>query len=304
MVTPRQLKELYDQGENISSLLRKESLSNKNTEEIIEISYDLQSGSYISSLDDKEMAFLKRKYAAEVTRIILSLCPPSSVLEAGVGEATTLAEVVNSFPLENLTDFYGFDLCWSRVAHAQAFLEKNVAKHVTLCTGSLFQIPFSNDSIDVVYTSHSIEPNGGSEIPILKELYRVARKFIILLEPGYEFASNESKKRMIQHGYCRDLKLTIESLGWKVLKHDLFPYSINPLNPTAITIIQKETIPMHSSYEHVLACPKFKTPLTKIGDALFSPEGLCVYPILGGVPCLRAENSVIASHFPKIMMDR
>ena len=43
--TARQLKELYEQGRNISAFLRTEMGVAYNTPEIIEISYDLQTGS-------------------------------------------------------------------------------------------------------------------------------------------------------------------------------------------------------------------------------------------------------------------
>lgn len=299
MITPRQIKELYLKGENISSLLRSANTITRNTEENIEISYDLQSGSYVEAMKDLRMAAHKKEYASEIAQVILNLCQPCSVLEAGVGEATTLSGVIESFPKSQSVDFYGFDLCWSRIAHAKKFLAEHA--NVTLCTGSLFEIPFATDSIDIVYTSHSIEPNGGSEIPILKELYRVASKYLILLEPGYEFASDEGKKRMVKHRYCCGLQEAISSLGWTVVKHSLFPYVANPLNPTAITIIKKEGFGQsNGQQDQVLACPKFKKSLIKMGDVFFSEEGLCVYPVLAGIPCLRSENAIIASHYPEV----
>jgi hypothetical protein len=169
----------------------------------------------------------------------------------------------------------------------------------TLCTGDLFHIPFADNSIDVVYTSHSIEPNGGHEKPILQELFRVSRKFLILLEPGYEFANDEARQRMDSHGYCKNLRSIAESLGYAVLKHNLFSFTSNPLNPTAITIIKKDDNSIPPSC--ILACPKFKTPLEEIGHMLFSPEALVVYPIVGGIPCLRIENGIFASKYKEVM---
>src|SRR5688500_19437195 len=52
MITPRELKELYEQGQNISTILRGEAQVPYNTEEVIELSYVLQTGSYIAALDD------------------------------------------------------------------------------------------------------------------------------------------------------------------------------------------------------------------------------------------------------------
>ena len=164
--------------------------------------------------------------------------------------------------------------------------------------GNLLHIPFADDSIDVVYISYSIEPNRGREEAILSELYRITRRVLILLEPGYELADDEARRRMDFHGYCRDLQGNAASLGYRVLVHKLFPFTSNPLNPTALTVIRKdEDTPVLS---HVLADPKFRTPLHETGGMLFSPEALAVYPILGGIPCLRIENGILASRYSEL----
>ena len=226
MTTPRQLKELYKQGTNISAFLRDEMGVENNTPEIIEVSYDLQTGSYVAAMESETTAKHKQEYSKEIADTILSLCQPQSVLEAGVGEATTLSGVLEH--LGNDVSSYGFDLSWSRVAYADKWLAGKGFADTVLCSGDLFHIPFLDNSVDVVYTSHSIEPNGGSEKPILQELYRVANKYLILLEPGYELANDQARQRMESHGYCRNLVKHSESLGYDVMKHELFPYVMNP----------------------------------------------------------------------------
>lgn len=297
MSTPRELQELYKQGKNITQLLRDEQGLQYNTAEVIEIAYDLQTGSYIAAMKNADMERQKRDYTSEIAKTILSLCNPTSILEAGVGEATTFFGVVKNLDAD--IRCYGFDLSWSRVAYAKRWLKSKGVSNPTLCTGDLFHIPYADNSIDIVYTSHSIEPNGRNERPILQELFRVTRKFLILLEPGYELANDEAKRRMDSHGYCKNLKGIAESLGYDVLKHDLFPFASNPLNPTAITIIKKGDAAIRPS--HVLACPKFNTPLEEIGGMLFSPEALVVYPIVRGIPCLRIENGIFASKYKEVM---
>lgn len=296
MTTPKQLKSLYEQGENISAFLRNEQNLKHNTREIIEISYDLQTGSYTSAMKKKTIATHKEEYSREIAKTILSLCNPASILEAGVGEATTLSGVLKN--LGNETDSYGFDLSWSRVAYAGKWLHSNGLNKTVLCTGDLFNIPFLDNSIDVVYTSHSIEPNGGNEEQILKELFRITKKFLILLEPGYELANDEARQRMTSHGYCKNLKGISESLGYEVIEFKLFSFTVNPSNPTALTIIRKKS--NSELFSDVFACPQFKTPVKKIEGMLFSPEALCVYPIIGGIPCLRIENGIIASKFEEV----
>jgi len=293
MLTAQKLKILFDQGENISAILRKEIGVDKNTREIIEIAYDLQSGSYVSAMNDPSMRAHKNEYTQEITKVIRAYCDPKSILEAGVGEATTFAGVIGA--LNSNVASYGFDLSWSRIAVARRYLKSQGIINATLCTGDLLNMPFFDDSIDVVYTSHSIEPNGGREDVILRELYRVAKKYLILLEPGYELASTEARHRMDSHGYCKDLSGHALRLGYEVLEHRLFSCCANPMNPTAVTIIKKKA-GIHKE-TGVLACPRHKSILKKIEGSFFSPEALMVYPIVGGIPCLRIENGIFASQF-------
>jgi len=296
MTTPRELKSLYETGENITAYMRQEKGTDCNSEEIIEIAYDLQAGTYTDVMRDVAVAQHKKEYAEQIAVTILAYCKPTSIMEAGVGEATTLSGV-----LERLgpgTNGYGFDLSWSRVAYARRWLQQHSMSSV-LCTGSLFNIPFASNSIDVVYTSHSIEPNGGNEQPILRELFRVAGKFLILFEPGYELANAEARQRMASHGYCRNLKGIADALGYEVVEHKLLCVTSNPLNPTAVIVIRKNEDPNPRS--DVLVCPKYKTMLQEIGGMLFSPEALVVYPIVDGIPCLRVENGIVAGRYPEIV---
>lgn len=294
MMTPRQLQQLYNQGINITQKMREDAGLEQNTDEIIELAYELQTGSYIQAMERPEICRIKQEYSYELAKTITGLCQPASILEAGVGEGTALSGVLKHLPSD--TRSYGFDLSWSRTVYARQWLERNrKTSSTTLFTGNLLSIPMADESVDVVYTSHSIEPNGGKEAHCIRELFRVARKYVILLEPGYELASKEAQSRMDMHGYCRDLKGTAERMGRKIVHHGLFPVSANPLNPTAVTIIEK--LPSNDVPEEVLVCPKFKTPLERLGEMFYSPEALSVYPILLGIPCLQIENAIFACKF-------
>jgi len=295
--SPRELMQYYKNGGNVSDLIRREKGINYNTKEIIEISYDLQTGSYIDMMSNPDMIAHKNKYTQEIAKTILSLCKPESILEAGIGEGTTFSGVLEKLNTE--PNSYGFDLSWSRLAYARKWLKQHCNFDTNICSGDLYNIPFMDNSIDIVYTSHSIEPNGGNEEPIIKELFRITRKFLILLEPAYELANREARMRMESHGYCKNLHKTCKSLGYKVIEHGLFPFCSNPLNPTGVTIIQKEV--KGRSGNDVFACPSTKTPLIKTEEAFFSKEALVAYPVLAGIPCLRIENGIIASKYEEIL---
>jgi hypothetical protein len=109
--------------------------------------------------------------------------------------------------------------------------------------GDLFRIPLADNSIDVIYTSHSLEPNVGREALAINELLRVARKVVVLVEPLYELAPENAKKRMAEHGYVRGLKTTAEKLGANVVEYGLLDICSNPLNPSGVVLIVKPNPP-------------------------------------------------------------
>lgn len=297
LILPQQLKSIYERGENISDFLNNQIKLDKNIEEAIELSYDLQAGAYSKGMDNPDYRRFKTVYSAEIAKMILALCTPSSVVEAGVGEATTLSGVMKSINKKD-TAYYGFDLSWSRLAFAQQHLQNmNLNTSCTLFTGSLFNIPLESDSIDVVYTSHSIEPNKGNERAILSELYRIVKKYLVILEPAYELASEAAKKRMDRFGYCRGILENCNSLKYNVLKHELFPFSANPLNPTGITIISKKNARKSSVNNEIFRCPRYGTPLKRVGMVMYSNESMFAYPIIKEIPCLRPQNGIFASKF-------
>lgn len=167
----------------------------------------------------------------------------------------------------------------------------------TLFVADLFEIPLEDNSVDVVYTSHSLEPNGGREEAAIKELMRIARKAVVLIEPIYELADEQGKKRMKDHGYVRGLKDTAEKLGAKVVDHRLLDYTGNPLNPSGVVLIEKNIADELASSGLRWRCPLTHTQLLADNAGYYSPETGVVFPVIGGIPLLQASNAIVASAF-------
>jgi ubiquinone/menaquinone biosynthesis C-methylase UbiE/uncharacterized protein YbaR (Trm112 family) len=288
----KKIKGIFDAGGNVMEYLRSTNNDNKNSIEAIKISYDLQAGTYIQSY--KNNIEFNRLYTSAVASIIEKLGSHQSILEAGVGEATTLANVVEKMTVKP-NKSCGFDISWSRINFARKFAESKGMNSGWLFIGDLFRIPLADNSIDIVYTSHSIEPNGGREEEALRELYRISSRYLVLLEPAYELASDEAKARMEHHGYVRGLKQTAEKLGYKIVEYRLFDHIINPLNPTGLLIIEKNA--SANEAETTFACPVTGGKLAKELDCYYATESLLAYPIIGGIPCLLPENAILASGF-------
>lgn len=285
------IKEIYNNNENIIAHLKKVNKSEENSLEDILISYDFQAGTYTKGY--KENPDNKNLYCTHLAKVIDNLNVKGSILEVGVGEATTMGVMLSKL-ISRPKNAYGFDLSWSRIKYAKTFLDELKIKNVELFTGDLFNMPLKDGSIDIVYTSHSVEPNGGREEEALRELYRVTNKYLVLLEPSYELAAEEAKNRMKQHGYVTKLYETAKRLGYNIIEHRLFEVSANPLNPTGLIIIKKEGT---EQVVNPICCPVTKTDFVLKDNAYYSPESLLAYPIIGGIPCLLEQNAIVATKF-------
>jgi ubiquinone/menaquinone biosynthesis C-methylase UbiE len=289
------LREAFFRGENVMEYARTTFGESANTPLITLLAYDLQAGSYIrSARNDPQYRQLWCRQIASLLEPFV--CSQSSLLEVGCGEATTLSGVINALPTLP-REAFGFDISWSRCAHGNLWLRENNVS-AQLFVADLFNIPLADASIDVVYTAHSLEPNGGREKEAIIELLRIARKAVVLIEPAFDFASDQARQRMIMHGYVRNLKSAAESLGSNILEYRPLKVYGNPLNPSCVLSILKDDSEI--SPHHLWRCPITHSTIYPKPDAFVATDAGLIYPVLRNIPLLRAEHSVVASAFSSL----
>lgn len=206
-----------------------------------------------------------------------------------------MAQVFHEIPDALVSSIYGFDISWSRIKYAQKMLDMLNVKGVSLFVADMLRMPIKDSAIDLVYTVHAMEPNGGKEIQVLKELYRVTRKYLLLFEPIYEKANDEGKKRMLQHGYVKGLYDTAIELGYNVIKYEMLKNPSNPLNPTGIIIIEKPTI--SSPIDDVFCDPVSRKEVNIKNNIVYCKDSMLMYPIMDGIPCLLEDNAILATKY-------
>lgn len=291
------MRAAYAKGRNAMEYARQASSALGNSPIATLIAYDLQAGTYIAGAKADPAA--RARWCDQLAGILNPyVTRQSTILEVGCGEATTLAGVLNRLdnPPKNAL---GFDISWSRCAHGLSWLAEN-AVSAELFVADLFEIPLEDSSVDVVYTSHSLEPNGGREEAAIKELMRVARRAVVLIEPVYELAGSEAQARMREHGYVRGLKETVEMLGATVRDYRLLDYCGNPLNPSGLVLIEKSAMTPSETLDIQWRCPLTHSALVEHALGFYSPGTGVVYPVLGGIPLLRSSHAVVASSFASI----
>lgn len=291
--TVKELEAAIQQNTNIMGLMRERSRIDSNSPDAILMSYDLQSGSYTALMNDPEFSTLKKRFNDGIADVLRPL-GLGTMLEVGVGEASTLAGVIAALDIAP-SDVAGFDISWSRAAYARRYLEKSGFPGVALFTGDIGNIPLAENAYDIVYTAHSLEPNGGRENECLQELYRITKKWLVLFEPAYELGNEETRIRVEQHGYCRGLPKTARDLGYEVVEHTLFTKNSWEYNQSQQIIIRKP--PATSANDRALACPSCKKPLAPHLGQWFCQECYTIYPIIDGIPCLLPGNGILATKF-------
>ena len=287
----------YARGENVTLHLRRQLDVSANTPEIVEIAYDLQAGSYVEHANSHSETI--QKYAGETARILSPyVTADTSILDVGCGELTTLTHLMNRLEAHR-GPILAFDISWSRLRiggnYASSRMKREVYARLGLFAAEIGEIPFPDKSIDVIISSHALEPNHGREKELLGEILRVARRYAVLFEPSYELNSAEGRARMEKHGYVRGLEATATGLGAKVV--DVVPLTCiaNPLNPTAAFILEPPSDAGRSGNDLAFSDPGSSSLLVKREGYYFSPERGVSYPIIEGIPILRSSAAVLTS---------
>jgi SAM-dependent methyltransferase len=293
---PRNLKgirELYDQGTNIMRYFRELEGTSLNSSEAIQISYDLQSGCTSGEVADPEYVARYDAYTSAIART-LSQYGGTSLLEAGVGEAKTLCDVMTKMPVSP-PHIYGFDLAWSRIATGLEYAARHDGFHPSLSMGDLLAMPFADNTFDVVFTAQAVNPNHGREEEAMRELYRVTRRWLLLFELDYELGGEETKRRIEEHGYCRDLVGTAKRLGYKVVEHRLLGADVRPSIQVSVLVIEKPGADGSTAPSY--GCPRCHQSLVSHRGNYFCADCLVVYPVLNGIPCLLPGSGILATKY-------
>lgn len=313
---------VYREGGNVTEFLRAEFNEASNTSEIIEIAYDFQAGSYIDNITrSPERANL---YTDELYSLLAPhLFEGCSMLDVGTGELTTLSLMANRLDVQ-VGEIAAFDISWSRLHKGLGFWHRTVARkelNLSVFVADMKRIPLASNSMDIVTSSHALEPNGQSLDRLLKEIFRVSRGKCVLFEPSYEHNSDEGKKRMDRLGYIKGMEGAVENLGGRLVDFQLLEKTGNPLNPTACFVIEppQENVGVSGGaatmISHVgsgthakahagthmgtrtrrLCVPGTDFPLTVDGDFLVSNDTGLVFPVLKGIPVLKESAAILAT---------
>ena len=239
-IPEKELKKRKGAGENIQKYL--ESIGYpQGTPDVIELSYDLQAGDdYDFYINNREF---KNNFIDEIFHAISPFidCNLHSILDCGTGEGASLIPFLRKckeLPDVNIERVCACDLSSKRLSIIRDKFGEN---NICLVRAYMRMLPFLDNDFDIVTTFHSIEPNYVYSSKIFTEIIRVARKYVIMIEPIYEWANAEQKTRMDDFKYFRGLPEFLDNnKSIEVLLKHQMNFNANPLNRAHLIMIKKK----------------------------------------------------------------
>ena len=291
----KELNSLYKKKINISDFLSRKT--NLKESDIINISYDLQSGTYIKAFnkkgDEKFEKFQNLLYMPIINKVNKNFPHARSILDFGAGELINTLYLIKR--LKKIKNFFACDISFNRLYLGKKFIEnklnKNKLKKLSIFCSSHRYLPFADNSIDIIITMHSLEPNRKGKNKLIRELYRVSQYGLILFEPHYEIASKKQKKRMDKLKYIKGLEKTIKSLN---CKYEIIPLdqNVNKLNCSSLFVLYKNNFSKKRGKNKTSYVDAQKSLLSKVDNFLYSKNNFKIYPILSEIPIFSETTNI------------
>ncbi len=128
----------------------------------------------------------------------------TSILDAGCGEGQILARLNR----DKMPVVFAIDISQKRLNMA-----RENCLSATLWKCGMENITLLDNSVDLVYTVHAIEPNSSFAVTrIIRELYRITRKRLVLIEPDYEGGNQATKDNIDKHQYVKGIAAKLKHL--------------------------------------------------------------------------------------------
>lgn len=302
-------KKAWSEGQNITAALRESQGTAQNTSEIIEIAYEMQSGTYTDYAKANEQAL--DKFTSEYSSLLEQFLEPRDcLLDIGSGELTTLSLVLSK--LGKLpANIIATDISWSRLSEGSKFYRRffdPIIHPISLVSCEMLALPFQTKSVDVTISNHALEPNGRDIRAIISELFRVTSRKLVLYEPYFEGSNRSVRRRMKQLGYFRGIERVVAELGGTVEQITPLRRSLSELNPTHCMVISPPVCGVKNHLKAEVRKSEYSIPGTDYSleyfDGFYHSQSIGLsFPVLRDIPILRLKNSIfslsLTSQVPK-----
>lgn len=181
---------------------------------------------------EKYLGYLYQEFEA-----INSARTPLKILEVGCGNCINLVNLTRRF--KGAADLYGIDISARRLQVARDFFKEDLAG-VQLHEASITQkTDWEDGYFDVVFSMHCLEQIAHETKAAVKEMYRLASRKLVMIEPVFELGNPTQKLYLYHSDHCRILLKTIQALDYGITRLEALNIQSNPVNQSSIVVIEK-----------------------------------------------------------------
>ncbi len=165
---------------------------------------------------------------------IATLEENENVIEVGSGGGLNLVRIRKRFPDLQIM---GTDTSSQRLKIAKESYGDSLAG-IELVQDSIQSSNLPDESADMVFSVHVLEQLPYDGAAAVKNMLRIARKKVVLLEPWFRSATRLERLYICQRDYIRNLAEVVEATG---LPFTVEPteWRMNPVNPSFKIVIRK-----------------------------------------------------------------
>lgn len=178
------------------------------------------------------------KYLFKEVGTLLSNKKPIKILEVGCGNGINLVNLKERYGKK--IKLYGIDISNERIIIGKKYFGDKL-KGVKLFQKSITEdTNWKDNNFDLVFSMHTLEQIPHNCSVALKEIYRLAKKKIILIEPVFENGNPAQKLYLINSDINRILLKSIRDLHYKIQKKfSLDIQSSGGFNQSSLIVIKK-----------------------------------------------------------------
>ena len=251
-------------------------LNNARSIENVKKKYDKISGSYIYSIKNENNFYAELKdgsvvkcngnihqYYADIISKIIKQTKSKSFLENGARELTQFKMICVLLKKNNykINKTGGLDISFRRLLVGKNYLKKNNNKIDYIVQGNAAELPFADNSFDLIYTVHCLEQVPDLFEQSVNEMLRVAKNYVVLVEPSFELSNKITSNYIVYKGYVQINKKLLSNIKYKYFKRIKLPFK-QYLNGAELIIYKKKSKKNKRSKVEFI-CPKNKTIIQK-----------------------------------------
>lgn len=225
----------------------------------------------------------------QIAEILVNEAAPGQtsfrILEIGVGEGRTAQLIKNAChnidPNIDIT-WHGVDLTFERINNLKVDFDLKVA----MANGA--ELPFSDNSFDIVYTHHVLEQIPRDFRKVIFEASRVGRSYLCM-EPTIEVADLEGKINMVVKDHVVGIPKFLRK-NFPQHRTVIPVVAAKAINPTVYYVMNSTENRDAGTPDYI--CPYSKQQLGKAGGMLQTQDGNFAYPIINDIPLLCSQYRI------------